>query len=109
MNSNYVVINNEDNDLGTLAIEKNVFSEMVKQIILDNKNLNIGHAILQNNKVNVIYSDGQLLLNIDVMVKYGNRAMGVIENVQKKIFETITNKTSVSDVIINICVVGFIF
>lgn len=105
MNSNYIEINQDDNSLGTLAIQKNVFSDLVKQVI---KNSDSSQAVLHN-KVNISYSEGELVLNIEVMLKYGNRALGVIENVQRKIFEVISNGTSVSDVIINISVVGFIF
>ncbi len=105
MNSNYIEINQDDNSLGTLAIQKNVFSDLVKQVII---NSDSSQAVLHN-KVNISYNEGELVLNIEVMLKYGNRALGVIENVQRKIFEVISNGTSVSDVIINISVVGFIF
>ncbi len=109
MSTNYIVISNSDSIEGTLAIEKSVFRDIAKQTLSENKFINVSNDMMQNKRIAVTYEEGKLLLDIDVEVKFGNRTIGVIENVQKKIFETITNATSVTDVTVNINVLGFIF
>ncbi len=109
MSTNYIVISSDESIEGTLAIEKGVFRDIAKQTLSENKFINVSNDMMQNKRIAVAYEENKLVLDIDVEVKFGNRTIGVIENVQKKIFETITNRTSVEDVVININVIGFIF
>lgn len=109
MSTNYIVISDDNSIEGTLAIEKSVFRDLAKLALSENKFVNISNDMMQNKRIAVTYEDEQLILDIDVEVKFGNRTIGIIENSQKKIFELITNGTSVSDVVVNINVIGFIF
>lgn len=107
MSTNYVIINN-DTSAGILAVEKNVFRDIVKYTIQDSKHLNVPHNLLQNN-IAVDYVDEVLVIDVDLTVKFGNRVIGVLENIQQKIHDSITNNSSLKDVIVNINVIGFNF
>lgn len=109
MSSNYIEIFNDSEINGTLAIEKSVVRDIAKHTILENGKVSINTKLMQNKGVSVLYEDGQLTVNLDVDVKYGNHVIGVIENVQNKIFQAITTSTGIQDVIINVWVVGFTF
>lgn len=108
MSNDYILIKGEGGIEGTLAISKNVFRDIAKQTIQDNDNFNIPDNFLQNN-VLVNFKDGALKIDVDLQVKYGNRVIGVLENIQKKIHETVTSRTSLTDVVVDINVIGFIF
>lgn len=109
MSTNYIVINDDESIEGTLAIEKSVFRDLAKLALSENKFINVSNDMMQNKRIAVTYEEEQLVLDIDVEVKFGNRTIGIIENMQKKIFDSITNGTSVTDVVVNINVIGFIF
>lgn len=109
MSTNYIVISEDNNIEGTLAIEKSVFRDLAKLALSDNKFINVSNDMMQNKRIAVTYEEEQLVLDIDVEVKFGNRTIGIIENMQKKVFEAITAGTSVTNVIVNINVIGFIF
>lgn len=106
MSTNYVIIN--DSEEGILAIEKTVFRDIVKYTIAESKYLNIPHNLRQNN-ITVEFNDGKLIISAELVVQFGNRVIGVLENIQQKIYDTITNNSTLTDVEVNINVIGFNF
>lgn len=53
--------------------------------------------------------NNKLTINVVINVKYGNNVMRVIEDIQKKIHNTIINSTNIEDIVVNVGVVGFVF
>lgn len=109
MSTNYVIIENALENKGVLAIAKNVFRDIAKETLNEHEfTILAGHTPFTKSII-VTYEDEELVLNIDLDVKFGNKVIKVIEDVQRKIHDTILARTSIDNVKINIGVVGFEF
>lgn len=109
MSANYVIIKNEIENNGIIAIEKNVFRDIVKNTLLEHEYTNLADAPLLGKSMTLVYDEETLTIDLDLKVKFGNRVIRVIEDIQKKIYDTLKQRTNVKSVIVNIGVVGFIF
>ena len=109
MSTNYVVIENALENEGVLAIAKNVFRDIAKETLLDHDFTFLADTMPFGKSIVITYIDEKLVLNIDLEVRYGNKVIKVLEDVQKKIHDTILSRTSISNVEVNIGVVGFEF
>lgn len=109
MSTNYVIIENALAKEGVLAIAKNVFRDIAKETLLEHEYTKIADANPFSKSIVISYIDEKLVLDIDLNVKFGNRVVKVLEDVQKKIHDTIIARTSIDNVEVNISVVGFKF
>lgn len=109
MSTNYIIIKNESENNGLIALEQNVFIELIKNTLIDHEYTNLADASLYKKNINLTYENEQLTVDIDLRVKFGKRVIRVIEDIQKKISEALLLKTNIKSVKVNIGVVGFIF
>lgn len=109
MSTNYVIIENALANRGVLAIAKNVFRDIAKETLLEHEYTKIADTNPFSKSIVISYIDEKLVLDIDINVKFGNKVVRVLEDIQKKIHDTIIARTSISNVEVNIGVVGFKF
>lgn len=109
MSANYVIIENALENEGVLAIAKNVFRDIAKETLLDHEFTFLADTSPFTKNIVISYVDDKLVLNIDLQVRFGNKVIKVLEDVQRKIHDTILARTSINNVEINIGVVGFEF
>ncbi|NLY62503.1 MAG: Asp23/Gls24 family envelope stress response protein [Erysipelothrix sp.] len=110
MSSNYIEILNNSEINGKVSIEKSVIGDIAKYSVEESKYVSFSHKLIQQNKgISVTYEDEVLTINLEVEVKFGNHVVGVIENLQQKIYQAITTSTGIEDVCVNVWVIGFTF
>ena len=109
MSTNYVVIENALENNGILAISKNVFKDLAKETLVEHEYTYLANAMPFSKNIVVTYQKEKLVINIDLEVKFGNKVIKIIEDIQKKIHDTILARTSIGNVEVNIGVVGFEF
>ncbi len=109
MSTNYVIIENALENAGILAIAKNVFRDIAKETLLEHEYTYLAETMPFSKSIVITYQKDKLVINIDLEVRFGNNVIKIIEDIQKKIHDTILARTSISDVEVNIGVVGFEF
>ncbi|NLC54273.1 MAG: Asp23/Gls24 family envelope stress response protein [Erysipelothrix sp.] len=109
MSTNYVIIENALENAGILAIAKNVFRDIAKETLLEHEYTYLAETMSFSKSIVITYQKDKLVINIDLEVRFGNNVIKIIEDIQKKIHDTILARTSISDVEVNIGVVGFEF
>lgn len=109
MNTNYITVKSEAEQNGLIAIEKNVFIDLVKKTLIDHKYTNLATYLPYKTIEILADENNKLTINVVINVKYGNNVMRVIEDIQKKIHNTIINSTNIEDIVVNVGVVGFVF
>lgn len=109
MSTNYVIIENALENQGSLAIAMNVFKDIAKETLLEHKYTFLKEGMPFSKNIFVTYKDKELVISIDLEVKYGNKVIKVIEDIQKKVHDTILARTNVDNVKVNIGVTGFEF
>ena len=100
----------ENNDRGVIALSTAAFQAIAKNVIDEDEKLQLaaGSNPFKYPLVCKIVND-QLVLNVDVKVKYSTNVNAACNSVQSKIFENIEHMTGYKPDIIDIRVVGFIF
>lgn len=111
MNTNYVVIENAHENNGILAIAQNVFKEIAKETLLEHEYTYLAEGMPFSKNIVIAYDDvkDKLVINIDLEVRFGNKVIKIIEDIQKRIHDTILSRTNINNVEVNIGVVGFEF
>ena len=109
MSTNYVIIENALENPGILAIAKNVFRDIAKETLLEHEYTYLADTMPFSKSIVITYQKDKLVLNVDLEVRFGNNVIKIIEDIQKKIHDTILARTSISEVEVNIGVVGFEF
>ncbi|WP_019892833.1 hypothetical protein [Allobaculum stercoricanis] len=97
-------------ELGTIVYNRNVFATIARNVIEDEKNVELvdNTKISRNDRLATI-EDGKLYLTIPVRIGCQANVSDVCANLQNKIFETIEYMTEYKPEAIKIQVVGFIF
>ncbi|MCH4286629.1 MULTISPECIES: Asp23/Gls24 family envelope stress response protein [Bacillota] len=100
----------ENNDVGVIALSTAAFQAIAKNVIDEEENLKLaaGSKPFKYPLSCKIVND-QLILNLDVKVKYSVNVNDTCSKVQGKIFENIEHMTGYTPDVIDIRVVGFIF
>ena len=109
MAQDYIMIRSQS-DIGIVALNRSVFTTIAK-IAIDEEDsivLNDGGSLFKYPISCKIVND-QLILSIDIKVKYSVNVNEESSKVQSKIFENIEHMTGYTPDIIDIHVVGFIF
>lgn len=109
MSANYIIIEDALENEGVLAIAKNVFRDIAKETLLEHKYTGLADTSPFGKNIVVSYKDEKLVLSIDLDVKFGNKVIKVLEDIQRKIHDTILSRTSIDNVEVNIGVDGFEF
>lgn len=109
MSTNYIIIENALETEGILAIAKNVFKDIAKETLLEHEYTYLANAMPFSKNIVITYNEDKLVINIDLEVRFGNKVIKIIEDIQKKIHDTILARTSIDNVEVNIGVVGFEF
>lgn len=109
MSANYIIIEDALENEGVLAIAKNVFRDIAKETLLEHKYTDLADTSPFGKNIVVSYKDEKLVLSIDLDVKFGNKVIKVLEDIQRKIHDTILSRTSIDNVEVNIGVDGFEF
>lgn len=109
MSANYVIIENDLENNGILAIAKNVFRDIAKETLTEHEYTYLADANPFSKSINISYQKEKLVLNIELEVRFGNKVIKIIEDIQKRIHDTILSRTSIDNVEVNIGVVGFEF
>ncbi|MEG0824054.1 MAG: Asp23/Gls24 family envelope stress response protein [Erysipelotrichaceae bacterium] len=109
MAQEYIAVK-QKNEIGLIALNKSVFTTMVKIAVEEEENVELA----ENNtpfksSCNAKIVEDQLVINLDVKVKYSANVNDVCAKLQNKIFESIEHMSEYTPDVIDIKVVGFIF
>ena len=109
MAQEYVALKEQNKD-GMFAISKSAFETIAKNVIDEEEHLKLadGNNLIKKALVAKIVED-QLVLSLDVKVKYNVNVNDVCSKVQAKIFENIEHMTGYTPDVIDIRVTGFLF
>lgn len=109
MAQEYIAIK-QRNDIGLIALSKSVF-ETIAQIVVEEE-----PALTLNDTVNPFkesitckIQNDQLILSVDVKVKYDVDVKATCTSIQNKIYENIAHMSDYTPDVIDVRVVGFIF
>lgn len=109
MAKEYIELQSND-DLGTVTLNKSVFSTIAKNVIdeMDNVQLVEGTKPFKTG-ISTQIEENKLYLTVPVKIVYNVNVTDVCANLQNKIFESISYMTNFEPESIEIEVVGFIF
>lgn len=109
MAQEYIALKEKNND-GVIALSKSAFSTIAKIVLEEDDNLKLadGGAPFKYPLTCKIVED-QLVLSVDVKVKYNVNVQDACNKVQRKIFENIEHMTGYQPDVIDIRVSGFMF
>lgn len=109
MAKEFIQLNFQDK-LGTVNLNKNVFSSIARNVIEDMENVQIVESSSPfRGGIQTKIEDNQLKLQVPVKIQYNANVTDVCANLQDKIFESISYMTDYKPESIEIEVVGFIF
>lgn len=109
MAQEYIALKEQNND-GMIAISKTAFETIARNVIDEEDKLKLseGNALMKKALSAKVVED-QLILTIDVKVKYNVNVNDVCSKVQGRIFENIEHMTGYTPDVIDIRVTGFLF
>lgn len=90
--ADYIVVN-EQNDLGLIAINKNVFKSICEISIADIENAVALEESRFNKPVKIRIEKNQLYVDLMINIKYGANVNATCELVQQKVYENIVFMT----------------
>lgn len=100
----------ERNNAGVIALSKSAFQTIAKIVIEEDENMKLAESATPFKYPIVCkIANDQLILSVDVKVKYSANVNDACSKVQRKIFENIEHMTGYTPDVIDIRVVGFIF
>lgn len=100
----------ESNNTGIIALSKSAFQTIAKIVLEEDENLKPAESSTPfKYPITCKILNDQLILTIDVKVKYSVHVNDACSKVQSKIFENIEHMTGYTPDVIDIRVVGFIF
>lgn len=100
----------ERNNTGIIALSKSAFQTIAKIVIEEDENLKLAESSTPfKYPISCKIANDQLILSVDVKVKYSANVNDACNKVQRKIFENIEHMTGYTPDVIDIRVVGFMF
>ncbi len=97
------------NSIGVIALTTSSFQTIAQNVIEEDELVALGEATRFKYPLNCKIVDDQLVINIELKVKYGVNVSEACAKVQAKIFDNISHMCDYTPDIIDIKVVGFIF
>lgn len=107
MAQDYVVLSNEKNENGLIAINKSVFQSVAEISIDDIENAVRIPQTRFTRPMTVKIEDNKLIIETDIRVKYGANVSQTCELVQNKIYENILFMTGFKASEVTVNVTGF--
>ncbi|MEE0830558.1 MAG: Asp23/Gls24 family envelope stress response protein [Longicatena sp.] len=109
MAQEYVALKEQNND-GMIAISKSAFETIAKNVVDEEEQIKLadGNSLIKKALAAKIVNE-QLVLSLEVKVKYNVNVNDVCSKVQAKIFENIEHMTGYTPDVIDIRVTGFLF
>ena len=105
MTSNYVLIQEKETGLGQIAVAQSVIEHIVSLAVVEN-----GHLFLAHKKaVDLENKDGQLVVNLELRVQYGQDVDQVCHDFQEYLERNLELMIDYKNTEINISVIGFKF
>ena len=109
MAQEYIALKEKNND-GVIALSTSAFSTIAKIVVEEDENLKLAKPSSPlKYPLNCKIVDDQLILSVDVKVKYNVNVQDVCSKVQSKIVENIEHMTGYKPDVIDIRVSGFSF
>ena len=108
MAQEYLLAKNKNN-LGQIALSKSVFETIAKIALEEEEQLALAEAGPFKSALNCKITDDQLVMTLDVKVKYQVRVEDVCARLQAKIYDSISHMSDYTPDVIDIRIVGFIF
>jgi len=108
MANEYILLKNDDNDIGQIALTKHAFELIARYTIEDEGTAVLDHQTLKR-AMQCHIADNRLYLSLNIRIKYGQNVNALTERLQTKIAKNITQMTNYKGSKIDINVVGFIF
>lgn len=109
MAQEYIALKEKNND-GVIALSKSTFQTIAKIVIEEDENLKLADGSGPfKYPLNCKIQNDQLIISVDVKVKYNVNVQDSCTRVQSKIFENIEHMTGYTPDVIDIRVNGFIF
>ena len=109
MAQEYVALKEQNSD-GMIAISRSAFETIAKNVIDEEDKIKLADSnSLIKKALSAKIVNEQLVINVEVRVKYNVNVNDVCSKVQAKIFENIEHMTGYTPDVIDIRVTGFLF
>lgn len=105
MTNEYVLIQEKETGLGQIAVAQSVIEHIVALSVIED-----GHLFLAHKKaINLENKDGQLAVNLELRVQYGQDVDQVARDFQEELRRDLDLMIDYKDTEVNISVIGFKF
>lgn len=95
--------------LGQIAFSKSVFETIAKIAVEEETQLTLAETTPFKSALNCRISDDQLVITLNVKVKYLAKVEEVCSHLQAKIYDSISHMSDYTPDVIDIRIVGFLF
>ncbi len=107
MAQEYLLAKNK-NQLGQIALSKSVFETIAKIAVEEEEQLSLSEGEIRS-ALTCKITDDQLIITLDVKVKYLAKVEEICARLQAKIYDSISHMSDYSPDVIDIRIVGFMF
>ena len=107
MAQEYLLAKNK-NQLGQIALSKSVFETIAKIAVEEEEQLALADGAFRS-ALTCKITDDQLIITLDVKVKYLANVEEICARLQAKIYDSISHMSDYSPDVIDIRIVGFLF
>ena len=99
----------QKNEIGLIALSKSVFQTIAAIAVEEEDNISLADSTPFYYPLSCKIKNDQLILSLDIKVKYNVNTNEVCSRLQNKIYESISHMTDYIPDIIDVHVLGFIF
>lgn len=103
----YILASKKEDSIGTIGLSISVFESIVKFCIKDMKNVELAPTTSFRKSVNCKVEDGQLNIEVNVVIKIGNNVNAISNQIQNNVALELQEMTSIKKVVVNVIVRGF--
>lgn len=97
------------NEIGLIALSKSVFQTIAEIAVEEEENIALADSAPFNLPLSCKIKNDQLILTLDIKVKYNVNTNDICSRLQSKIYESISHMTDYTPDVIDIHVTGFMF
>lgn len=109
MAQEYIAVK-QKHELGLIALSKSVFETIAQIVVEEDESLMLNDPVNPfKDSLNCKIQNDQLILSVDVKVKYDVNVKAACAKLQDKIYENIAHMTDYTPDVIDVKVVGFVF
>lgn len=99
----------QKNDIGVIALSKSVFQTIAQIAVEEEENVALGDATPFKYPLSCKISNDQLVISLDIKVKYSVNVNEACSRLQSRIHDSIAHMSDYTPDIIDIKVIGFLF